>query len=108
MEKKTDSVQSELVELFLKLTEPEAVAARKRRVFKRRRYWTAGVNDSWAFDQHDKMKRFGLWFNLGLDVCSGKILFIKIWWNNRNPRLVGSYYLDAVEKIGGMHCTGVA
>ena len=87
--------------MYLQLHEPEAVAARKRRVFKRRRYWTAGVNDSWAFDQHDKWKRFGLWLNLGLDVCSGKILFIKIWWNNRNPRLLGSYYLDSVAKVGG-------
>ena len=77
------------------------MASRKGRVSKGRRYWTAGVNDSWAFDQHDKWKRFVLWSSLDLDVCSGKILFIKIWWNNRNPRLIGSYYLDSVAKVGG-------
>ena len=52
-------------------------------------------------DQHDKWKRFGLWLHIGLDPFPGRIAWLKIWWTNRNPRLVTSYYLNASRAVGG-------
>jgi hypothetical protein len=83
------------------MKEPEAVASRKGRNFKRRVFYAAGVNDVWAMDQHDKWMRFGLYLHGGIDPFAGDILWLRIWWTNRNPRLVASYYLDTARKRGG-------
>jgi hypothetical protein len=40
--------------------------------------------------------------SLGLEPYSGRILGLKIWWTNQNPKLVTSYYLDGCRKAGGM------
>ncbi|KZS94018.1 hypothetical protein SISNIDRAFT_384265, partial [Sistotremastrum niveocremeum HHB9708] len=64
-------------------------------------YESFGVFETWSFDQHDKWRRFYLYLHVGLDVFSGKILWLKIWWTNRNPRLVCGWYLDAIEENGG-------
>ncbi|KAJ6583676.1 hypothetical protein B0H10DRAFT_2168133 [Mycena sp. CBHHK59/15] len=68
----------------------------------RKRFWSAGVMDMLCFDQHDKWKRFGHWLQLGIDPYSGRIHWIKIWWTNRNPKPITSYYLDACRKTGGI------
>lgn len=86
---------------FLKETEPEAVELRKARRFRRKRFWSAGVMDILTIDQHDKWKRFGLWLHIGLDPFPGRIAWLKIWWCNRNPRLINSYYIEAGRKVGG-------
>lgn len=36
----------------------------------------------------------------GLDPFPGKIHWMKVWWNNNNPKLILSYYLDTIEKLG--------
>ena len=86
---------------YLNLTEREAVEFRKQKRFRRKRFWAAGVNDIWTCDQHDKWKRFGLWFHLGLDPFPGQLQWFKVWWTNRNPQLIGSYYLEAGRKRKG-------
>ncbi|KAH9856452.1 hypothetical protein C2E23DRAFT_811473 [Lenzites betulinus] len=91
-----------LVNQWLRENEPEAVQARKRRKFKRHRFWTAGLNDFWAFDQHDKWRRFGLYLHLGTEPTAGEIKWLKIWWTNSNPKLITRFYLDAVRKAGAI------
>ena len=86
---------------YFNIMEPEAVLRRKAKRFKRKRYWAAGLNDVWCFDQHDKWKRFGLYFHQGYEVCGGRILHIKVWWTNRNPRLIAGYYLDDARRAKG-------
>lgn len=86
---------------YLNLVEPDAVTERKGRRFVRKLFYSAGVNDLWAFDQHDKWKRFGLYLHLGMDPYPGRCLWLRIWWTNRNPRLVTSFYLAAAKAIGG-------
>jgi hypothetical protein len=76
---------------------------RRRKAFKRRRFWAAGVNDVWPQDQHDKWGRYGLWLHASLEAFSGEINWIKIWWTNRNPRLIVSYYLETCRKIKGSY-----
>lgn len=90
-----------LVDRYLQIHEPEQVAMRRRGTFKRRRAWAAGVNDCWAFDQHDKWMRFHLYMHGGLDICAGYQLWLKIWRSASDPRLICSYYLQAARKIGG-------
>jgi hypothetical protein len=86
---------------LLKTVEPEEVANRRQRGFRRRHFWAAGVNDVWPQDQHDKWGRFGLWLHAGIEAFSGEINWIKIWWTNKNPRLVAKFYLDTCRQIGG-------
>ena len=86
---------------YLNLTEREAVEFRKQKRFRRKRFWAAGVNDVWSCDQHDKWKRFGLWLHLGLDPYPGQLQWLKVWWSNRNPQLIGGYYLEAARKRKG-------
>ncbi|KAH9842488.1 uncharacterized protein C8Q71DRAFT_853036 [Rhodofomes roseus] len=95
-------VSESMVGKWLKEFEPNAVQARKHRKFKRHQFWAAGVNDVWAFDQHDKWARFGLFLHLCIEPVAGEIKWLKIWWNNSNPRLITSYYLEAVRSIGAV------
>ncbi|KAI0054561.1 hypothetical protein BV25DRAFT_1922583 [Artomyces pyxidatus] len=92
-------VPRDTVLAYLKQVEPAAVAARKHKKFVRRRFWAAGIHDIWAIDQHDKMKRFGLYLHVGLDPFSGLILWCKIWWTNHNPRLITSFYIEAARRL---------
>lgn len=91
----------ELINDFLKIVEPAAVAQRKKSVFKRRRYWSAGVNDAWCQDQHDKWGRFGLWLHASLDSFTGSMNWVNCWWTNKNPKLISSYYFACVRREGG-------
>ncbi|KAF8218486.1 hypothetical protein L208DRAFT_1350965, partial [Tricholoma matsutake] len=86
----------------LNTVEPEQVAERLWHGFKQRRFWAAGVNDVWPQDQHDKWGWFGLWLHAGLEAFLGEINWLKIWWTNKNPRLVVKYYIDVCWQIGGI------
>ncbi|KLO05213.1 hypothetical protein SCHPADRAFT_788218, partial [Schizopora paradoxa] len=85
---------------ILNIIEPEAVQARKYRKFVRRSFYTRGVNEFWCMDQHDKMKKYGLRYHVCLEPTSGKILWLKVWWTNSNPRIVLKYFLDVVKELG--------
>ncbi|KAA1467108.1 hypothetical protein DENSPDRAFT_769383 [Dentipellis sp. KUC8613] len=87
---------------YLRKTEPEAVKARRYRRFIRRRFWATGLNDVWAIDQHDKWQRFGLFLHACVDPYHGYIHWVKIWWTNKNPRLIASFYLEAARREGGI------
>ncbi|KAJ6568517.1 hypothetical protein B0H19DRAFT_939041 [Mycena capillaripes] len=97
------SVQRSVIVAYYAVYEAELVRQRRARRLKRKRFWAAGVNDVWTVDQHDKWKyKFGLCLHSGLDPFIGRFLWEKIWWTNSNPRLILSYYLDAVEESGFM------
>ncbi|KAJ7899222.1 hypothetical protein B0H14DRAFT_2331815 [Mycena olivaceomarginata] len=93
--------ESYLLKVF-KDVDSEGIARRKRKQFKRKRFWAAGVLDILCFDQHDKWKRFGLWLHIGLDPYPGRIYWLRIWWTNRNSKLVTSYYINGCRPIGGI------
>ncbi|KAG8779464.1 hypothetical protein FRC12_024225 [Ceratobasidium sp. 428] len=95
-------VPRRVIREWMEQNEPEAVAARKGKVIKRRQFFSNGPNEIWAIDQHDKWKRFGMWMHVGLDVFSGRVLWLKVYWTNSNPRLICHYYMDAIREHGGM------
>ncbi|KAI0666123.1 hypothetical protein C8Q78DRAFT_1072612 [Trametes maxima] len=96
-------VSEKTVLRYMKAAHPDEVARRlaHRGGMVRKNFWAAGVNDIWTFDQHDKLKRFYLYLHMCCEPVSGYVVWLKIWWTNRNPRLINSYYCDAVEEHGG-------
>ncbi|KAF8623888.1 hypothetical protein AX17_007265, partial [Amanita inopinata Kibby_2008] len=90
----------ETIGCFLKVKEPELVEIWKRRKFRRKQFWLAGVMDVLTVDQHDKWRRFGLFLHVGLDPFPGCVLWCNIWWTNHDPRLVCSYYIKSCCKEG--------
>ena len=91
-----------MVSGHLRETEPDAVKGRRVRRFHRRKFHAAGVNDVWVQDQHDKWgPRFGLWLHNNLDPFTGYNNWLKVWWTNKNPRLIAGYYIETVRAYGG-------
>ncbi|KAF8584518.1 hypothetical protein K439DRAFT_1238577, partial [Ramaria rubella] len=95
-------ISRKVMEEYFKTYKPEGVKQRKARHLKRKRFWAAGVNDIWAINQHNKFKCFLLYLHTGVEPYSGMILWLRVWWKNKNPRLILQYYLDAVQQYGGM------
>ncbi|KAF8462338.1 hypothetical protein JB92DRAFT_2547437, partial [Gautieria morchelliformis] len=93
-------VSRRVVNEFFQEYEPEGMRERKAKWLKRRRFWAAGVNDIWAIDQHDKWKQFNLWLHTGIEPYSGLILWMKVWWTNKNPCLIFHYCLEQASRIG--------
>lgn len=77
------------------------MARRKRGKYRRRQYIAAGVNEVWAMDQHDKARKFGIAMHVCIEPFSGYVIWAKAWHTNRNPRVVASWYLEAIKKLEG-------
>lgn len=88
----------------MKANEAAAYRARAGRNFVRHVHWVAGLHAVWASDQYDKWRNFGLFLHMGMECCSGAILWMRVWWTNRNPRWVAASYLSAVEEFQGPSC----
>ncbi|KAG1723511.1 hypothetical protein EDB19DRAFT_1834590 [Suillus lakei] len=95
-------VSRELILKYMNIHHPDEVQDQKRCWLKRSTYWTAGLHDSWVFDQHDKWCRFQLFLHIGIKPFSGRILWLKVWWTNHNPPLICGWYCDTVNKLGAM------
>lgn len=92
---------SAVLQEYFETFEPELKQARLGRKLVFRQFWAAGVNVLWCIDQHDKWKyKFGLCFHVAVDPFSGYLIWLRVWWNNSNPILICSYYLDAVSSLG--------
>lgn len=87
---------------YLRLTEPDAVAARRYRKFKRHKFVAAGVNDVWCIDQHEKLKRHGINWHVGLDPFPGVTHWCRVWWTVKNPVLIAKFYMDAARQMKGI------
>ncbi|TFK16769.1 hypothetical protein FA15DRAFT_740498 [Coprinopsis marcescibilis] len=92
-----------IVVRYFRTYEPEAFELRRHKRFVRHRFWSAGTNALWCVDQHDKWKvTWGLCLHLCVDPFSGYLLWLRVWWNNSNPRLICHYYLQTIEALGKM------
>ena len=86
---------------FFRRHDRDGIARRKYKKFKRKRFHCAGVMDLLTIDQHDKYKRWGLFFHVAQDPFSGRLAWMHVWWTNRNPVLIASYYIRSARKVKG-------
>lgn len=93
--------KTEDVRIILQLLDPESVVQRRRRRLQRRQYFSKGPNFIWHVDSYDKLKPFGICINGCIDGFSRRIIWLKAAHTSSNPRVIGSYYVDAVERLGG-------
>ncbi|KAJ3511405.1 hypothetical protein NMY22_g15657 [Coprinellus aureogranulatus] len=101
LKKKGKKVSRAVLTEYFNTFEPELKQARLGRKLVFRQFWAAGVNVLWCIDQHDKWKyKFGLCFHVAVDAFSGYLLWLRVWWNNSNPILICSYYLDTISSLG--------
>ncbi|KAI9329527.1 hypothetical protein BDR26DRAFT_900161 [Obelidium mucronatum] len=63
--------------------------------------WSAGPNDRWCFDGHDKLNKYFLAIHGCKDFWSGKWIWLRVLVSNHNPRVILLYYLEAVKEHQG-------
>ncbi|XP_072223124.1 uncharacterized protein [Leuresthes tenuis] len=94
-------VRKEDMRLALKELDPRGVALRKGGRLRRRRYFSKGPNFIWHMDSYDKLKPCGFCINGSIDGFSRKIMWLNAYTTNSDPKLIGGYYTEAVERFGG-------
>ncbi|KAJ3559885.1 hypothetical protein NM688_g62 [Phlebia brevispora] len=94
------NVSKKMILQYMQAHHPGDLAARRANRLVRRQFWCIGVNDVWSMDQHDKWRKFELYLHICIETYSSLILWLRIWWTNRNPRLICGYYLDTLEEQG--------
>lgn len=52
-------------------------------------------------DQHDKLLKHGIALHVGIEPVAGSVLWAKVWWTNKNSKVVAGWFLDAVQSLGG-------
>ena len=85
-------VRRDTVIKSLRVIDPEGLERLQRRRLKRRRYVTPGPNFLWHVDGWDKLAPFGFFVHGAAEVNS----------TNKNPRVIASNYLNAVQQLGGV------
>lgn len=90
----------ETVRKILGVVDPEGVEARRRYKLKRRTYNSPGPNFIWHADNYDKLKRFGFPIYGCIDGYSRKVIWLEVSKSNNDPKVIGSYYLKTIKKLG--------
>ncbi len=76
--------------------DPAGIAMRKRGTIRRRVYYSAGPNESWCYDGHDKLSEWNLFIYGCRDAFSGKWIWLKASWISRDPRVLCTFFLKAI------------
>ena len=99
LRRKGVNIDRETVRLSIKVLDPEGVAERTNKRFKRRKYINKGPNSVWHLDGYDKLKPFGLAIHGAIDGYSRKILWLEIAETNNDPKVVASYFLNTLKEL---------
>lgn len=94
-------VRKEDVRLVLKELDPRGVAVGRARRLRRHNYFAKGPNFIWHLDSYDKIKPYGICINGCIDGFSRKIIWLNAYTTSSDPELIGGYYIEAVERLGG-------
>ncbi|XP_041834069.1 uncharacterized protein LOC121635073 [Melanotaenia boesemani] len=94
-------VRKEDVRLVLKELDPSGVSRRQARRLRRRNYFSKGPNFIWHVDSYDKLKPYGLCINGSIDGFSRKIIWLNVYTTSSDPKVIGGYYMEAVQRLGG-------
>ena len=95
------NVRKEMVRHILSLLHPEGVNSRRTRRLHRRAYFAKGPNYIWHFDSYDKLKPYGICINGCIDGFARKMIWLKAYNTSSDPKVIGAYYIRAVEESGG-------
>ncbi len=94
-------VRKEDVRMVLKELDPAGVSMRRARRLRRRNYFAKGPNFIWHLDSYDKLKPYGVCINGCIDGFSRKIIWLNAYTTSSDPKLIGGYYIEVVERLGG-------
>ena len=76
------------------------MSRRKRRKLRRRRkYFSAGPNYTWNIDGHDKLKPFGFSLHGRIDGFSRRLIWLEVSSSNKKAEILGKFYLHAVRQL---------
>jgi hypothetical protein len=92
-------VGRETVRLYLRFRDPISVENRRARRLYRRTYHSRGPNHQWHVDGYDKLKKYGLAVSGCIDGFSRRIVWLQVSCTNNDPRVIGWYYLNAVNSM---------
>jgi len=83
--------------------DPESLAQRRPGAAKihRTQLFSAGPNEQWSIDGHDKLSAYGFGIYGIRDVYSGRFLALKAMPSNRTLVNAVWVYMDTVCKLGG-------
>lgn len=74
---------------------------RRRKRLRRRQYFNKGPNLLWHLDSYDKLKPYGICINGCVDGFSRYVVWLRAAITNSDPKVVASYYYDAIESLQG-------
>ena len=94
-------VKRDVVMDILRVLDPEGVRLRRRRRLVRRRYMSLGPNFAWHLDSYDKLKPYGIAINGCIDGFSRRVLWVRAYFTNSNPRVIAGYFMETIESLGG-------
>ncbi|KAB0799540.1 hypothetical protein PPYR_07420 [Photinus pyralis] len=95
------TVTREAVRMIINELDPIGVTFRTRKRLRRRKYSTRGPNFVWHVDSYDKLKPYGIAINGAIDGFSRHIMWLKAGRTASDPKVIGGYFLEAIEKYGG-------
>lgn len=90
-------VRKEDVRVILQALDPEGALRHKHRRLHRRQYVSDGPNSCWHLDGYDKLKPFGLCISGCIDGFSRKLIWLKVYRTNNDPKIIAGYYIEAIE-----------
>ena len=94
-------VRREDVRTIMCFLYPDDMNSRRRKRLTRRTYFAKGPNYIWHVDGYDKIKPYGICISGCIDGYSRKVLWLRAGSTNNDPYVVGGYFVDAVERLGG-------
>lgn len=86
----------------MKEIDPDGVDLRKKWKLKRRVYYSARPDETWSYDDHDTIVKYGLPIHGCVDVWSGKFIWLKVFTGNHEPKLIAKYFLESIASIGSI------
>ncbi|XP_042069377.1 uncharacterized protein LOC121812132 [Haplochromis burtoni] len=94
-------IKKEDVRILISLLDPVGSQVRQTRRLRRRQYFAQGPNFVWHIDSYDKLKPYGICINGCIDGFSRNIIWLRTAHTNSDPKVIRSYFVEAVESRGG-------
>lgn len=65
--------------------------------------YVQGPNYLWHIDGFDKLNRWGFYVHGAIDGYSRKILWLRVFVTNKDPWLVGKYFMEYIKESTGIY-----